>query len=212
MRGGGATEIIAQARAGLSQIATGSYVGTGSGYKTDLVIPFNPTIIYVYSPYIYPKNTYDLLYSMFCNNVFSYIDERLLYVGDNGGGVGKELQGLANNDFINFAITPEYVAVMNRSGGSLGSTASVNGLWVNSYKVLYGSGTYTQKTYSIRYYLARTMSYDDSAGVCSLRSVEYQWNDAWSSVSSFQQYFVSHLSTKDAMNIQGCRYNYIAIG
>ena len=28
--GGGATEIIAQARAGLSQIATGSYVGTGT--------------------------------------------------------------------------------------------------------------------------------------------------------------------------------------
>ena len=37
--GGGATEIIAQARAGLSQIATGSYVGTGT-YGAS-----NPTVI-----------------------------------------------------------------------------------------------------------------------------------------------------------------------
>lgn len=37
--GGGATEIIAQARAGLSQIATGSYVGNGKHGKS------NPTVI-----------------------------------------------------------------------------------------------------------------------------------------------------------------------
>ena len=37
--GGGATEIIAQARAGLSQIATGSYVGTGTYGQS------NPTVI-----------------------------------------------------------------------------------------------------------------------------------------------------------------------
>ena len=37
--GGGATEIIAQARAGLSQIATGSYVGTGTYGES------NPTVI-----------------------------------------------------------------------------------------------------------------------------------------------------------------------
>ena len=37
--GGGATEIIAQARAGLSQIATGSYVGTGTYGRS------NPTVI-----------------------------------------------------------------------------------------------------------------------------------------------------------------------
>lgn len=37
--GGSATEIIAQARAGLSQIATGSYVGTGTYGQS------NPTVI-----------------------------------------------------------------------------------------------------------------------------------------------------------------------
>ena len=53
--GGGATEIIAQARAGLSQIATGSYVGTGTysegttvtinlGFKPKLLIVFNPPV------------------------------------------------------------------------------------------------------------------------------------------------------------------------
>jgi len=49
--GGGATEIIAQARAGLSQIATGSYVGTGTyGQNNPTVITcgFRPKYVYVY--------------------------------------------------------------------------------------------------------------------------------------------------------------------
>lgn len=50
--GGGATEIIAQARAGLSQIATGSYVGTGTyGQNNPTVINcgFKPKIVFIYS-------------------------------------------------------------------------------------------------------------------------------------------------------------------
>ena len=49
--GGGATEIIAQARAGLSQIAAGSYVGNGtSGYNnpTVLTFPFEPELVFFY--------------------------------------------------------------------------------------------------------------------------------------------------------------------
>ena len=50
--GGGATEIIAQARAGLSQIATGSYVGTGinaEGNFLTLTFPFAPKMLFVFS-------------------------------------------------------------------------------------------------------------------------------------------------------------------
>lgn len=50
--GGGATEIIAQARAGLSQIATGSYVGNGrntEGNFLTLTFPFAPKILFVFS-------------------------------------------------------------------------------------------------------------------------------------------------------------------
>lgn len=50
--GGGATEIIAQARAGLSQIATGSYVGNGtSGLNNPTVITcgFKPKIVLIYN-------------------------------------------------------------------------------------------------------------------------------------------------------------------
>ena len=50
--GGDATEIIAQARAGLSQIATGSYVGTGTyGQSNPTVINcgFKPKYVYVYN-------------------------------------------------------------------------------------------------------------------------------------------------------------------
>ena len=50
--GGGATEIIAQARAGLSQIATGSYVGTGTHGKSHPVVincGFKPKIVLIYS-------------------------------------------------------------------------------------------------------------------------------------------------------------------
>ena len=47
--GGGATDIIAQARAGLSQIATGSYVGTGTqGIASNpiiLSIGFKPQVL-----------------------------------------------------------------------------------------------------------------------------------------------------------------------
>lgn len=46
--GGGATEIIAQARAGLSQIATGSYVGNGVYTSpTQINIGFKPKLIFI---------------------------------------------------------------------------------------------------------------------------------------------------------------------
>lgn len=50
--GGGATEIIAQARAGLSQFATGSYVGTGvnseSSTPIEITFSFKPRLILVF--------------------------------------------------------------------------------------------------------------------------------------------------------------------
>ena len=49
--GGGATEIIAQARAGLSQIATGSYVGNGVATKdttVSIVLPFAPKLVIIF--------------------------------------------------------------------------------------------------------------------------------------------------------------------
>ena len=48
MRGGGATEIIAQARAGLSQIATGSYVGNGQ-INLSINVGFKPKFVMVRS-------------------------------------------------------------------------------------------------------------------------------------------------------------------
>ena len=49
--GGSATEIIAQARAGLSQIATGSYVGNGMATKdttVSIVLPFAPKLVIIF--------------------------------------------------------------------------------------------------------------------------------------------------------------------
>ena len=49
--GGDATEIIAQARAGLSQIATGSYVGNGMATKdttVSIVLPFAPKLVIIF--------------------------------------------------------------------------------------------------------------------------------------------------------------------
>lgn len=49
--GGGATEIIARARAGLSQIATGSYVGTGvqtENFTMTIQLPFRPKLVFVF--------------------------------------------------------------------------------------------------------------------------------------------------------------------
>lgn len=51
MRGGGATEIIAQARAGLSQIATGSYVGNGiqtKDFTMTIELSFRPKLVFVF--------------------------------------------------------------------------------------------------------------------------------------------------------------------
>lgn len=58
--GGDATEIIAQARAGLSQIATGSYVGTGTyGYEnpTVIVCGFKPKMVLFYSSSYYVRTS-----------------------------------------------------------------------------------------------------------------------------------------------------------
>lgn len=44
--GGGATEIIAQARSGLSQFATGSYVGNGQ-LELNITVGFKPKVIIV---------------------------------------------------------------------------------------------------------------------------------------------------------------------
>ena len=44
--GGGATEIIAQARAGLSQFATGSYIGNGQ-LEFNITVGFKPKVIIV---------------------------------------------------------------------------------------------------------------------------------------------------------------------
>lgn len=57
---GGATEIIAQARAGLSQIATGSYVGTGTygpENPTVIVCGFRPKMVLFYSNSYYLFNS-----------------------------------------------------------------------------------------------------------------------------------------------------------
>ena len=65
--GGGATEIIAQARAGLSQITTGSYVGTGAtgtiyqqeevdvGLVKEIVLPFKAKMFIVVRDVPYPN-------------------------------------------------------------------------------------------------------------------------------------------------------------
>ena len=48
---GGATEIIAQARDGLSQIATGSYVGNGvqtENFTMTIQLPFRPKIVFLF--------------------------------------------------------------------------------------------------------------------------------------------------------------------
>lgn len=81
--GGGATEIIAQARAGLSQFATGSYVGTGAigtqyqskvvdvGLVKEIALPFKAKMFIVVRdipyPSIYSKKNYFMygFYSMY---------------------------------------------------------------------------------------------------------------------------------------------------
>lgn len=58
--GGGATEIITTARSGLSQIATGSYVGNGTvGESNAITIQcgFNPKFLWVYRAPIYRLTT-----------------------------------------------------------------------------------------------------------------------------------------------------------
>lgn len=54
LRGGGtASDLITQARAGLCQIATGSYVGNGltiEGTKMSIIVPFTPKMLIVF-PY-----------------------------------------------------------------------------------------------------------------------------------------------------------------
>lgn len=92
--GGGATEIIAQARAGLSQIAIGSYVGTGTygqSHPTVINCGFRPKMVLWYQKCMYVSSTmatsgtiYGAFFAMWADGVVS------TYVGNSSAaGMGK---------------------------------------------------------------------------------------------------------------------------
>ena len=191
--GGGATEIIAQARAGLSQIATGSYVGTGSGYTVNISIPFKPKAVFVYSNYYEPITG---------QTMYSYSTYKISDAGKEY--IGKDVY--KNELFPTMAFMPIQSFQSPLGGG--GNNYFLLGGYIDGVKwpVDHISYNVTSRV-NIIGYAVRELSYDESSGLCSLSVVEYQVGNVGSSYGDKLSFQTSYAK---AYNTNGSLYHYIA--
>lgn len=74
--GGSATEIIAQARAGLSQIASGSYVGNGNwdqNYSVTLNLGFKPRLVFIFLGNLLEYQEADVVNSVYAGYIVNAV-------------------------------------------------------------------------------------------------------------------------------------------
>ena len=187
--GGGATEIIAQARAGLSQIATGSYVGTGTQG-----IASNPIILSIgFKPQVLILTKIDTIQS----------DRNVLW--KNGLQVSKatEMTGGNVNAFLNLHSSSPYSAVPSAISSVV--LRCVEGTNSGSLThVVWQSGSNRLFTESI----LTTVSFDANVNQLKL------WGDIYVSFTKYptgEKYAPKSPAPRQAFNLQGITYYYMAI-
>ena len=187
--GGGATEIIAQARAGLSQIATGSYVGTGTQG-----IASNPIILSIgFKPQVLILTKIDTVQSD--GNV---LWKNGLQVSEatemTGGNVNVSLNSYSNSTYSNVPSAISSVVLRCVEGTNSGSLTYVS--WL--------SGSNRRFTESI----LTTVSFDANVNQLKL------WGDSYVSFEKYptgEQYAPKSPTPTQAFNLQGRTYYYMAI-
>ena len=187
--GGGATEIIAQARAGLSQIATGSYVGTGTQG-----IASNPIILSIgFKPQVLILTKIDTIQSD--GNV---LWKNGLQVSEatemTGGNVNVSLDSHSNSLYSNVPSAISSVVLRCVEGTNSGSLTYV--VWQSGSNRLFTESILT------------TVSFDANVNQLKL------WGDSYVSFSKYptgEKYAPKSPGPRQAFNLKGITYYYMAI-
>lgn len=187
--GGGATEIIAQARAGLSQIATGSYVGTGTQG-----IASNPIILSIgFKPQVLILTKIDTIQS----------DRNVLWKNGLQVSEATEMTGGNVNASLNFHSRSPYsempsaissVVLRCVEGTNSGSLTYV--YWMSGSNRLFTESVLT------------TVSFDANVNQLKL------WGDSYVSFDKYptgQEYAPKSPTPRQAFNLKGITYYYMAI-
>ena len=187
--GGGATEIIAQARAGLSQIATGSYVGTGTQG-----IASNPIILSIgFKPQVLILTKIDTIQSD--GNV---LWKNGLQVSEatemTGGNVNVYLNSQSNSTYSTVPSAISSVVLRCVEGTNSGSLTYV--VWQSGSNRLFTDSILT------------TVSFDANVNQLKL------WGDSYVSFTKYptgEKYAPKSPTPSQAFNLQGITYYYMAI-
>ena len=187
--GGGATEIIAQARAGLSQIATGSYVGTGTQG-----IASNPIILSIgFKPQVLILTKIDTIQSD--GNVLWKNGLRVSEATEmTGGNVNVSLNSHLSSTYSSVPSAISSVVLRCVEGTNSGSLTYV----------VWQSGSNRQFTESI----LTTVSFDANVNQLKL------WGDSYVSFAKYptgEQYAPKSPTRAQAFNLKGITYYYMAI-
>lgn len=189
--GGSATEIIAQARAGLSQIATGSYVGTGTQG-----IASNPIILSIgFKPQVLILTKIDTIQSD--RNVLWKNGLRVSEATEmTGGNVNVSLNSHSNSASTYSTVPSAISSVVLRcvEGTNSGSLTYVS--WLSGSNRLFTESILT------------TVSFDANVNQLKL------WGDSYVSFTKYptgQQYAPKSPTPIQAFNLQGITYYYMAI-
>ena len=187
--GGDATEIIAQARAGLSQIATGSYVGTGTQG-----IASNPIILSIgFKPQVLILTKIDTIQS----------DRNVLWKNGLQVSEATEMTGGNVNVSLNLHSSSPYSTVPSAISSVVLRCVEGTNSGSLTY-VVWQSGSNRLFTESV----LTTVSFDANVNQLKL------WGDSYVSFTKYptgEQYAPKSPAPKQAFNLKGRTYYYMAI-
>ena len=187
--GGGATEIIAQARAGLSQIATGSYVGTGTQG-----IASNPIILSIgFKPQVLILTKIDTIQS----------DRNVLWKNGLRVSEATEMTGGNVNVSLNLQSSSPYSAVPSALSSVVLRCVEGTNSGSLTY-VVWQSGSNRLFTESV----LTTVSFDANVNQLKL------WGDIYVSFTKYptgEEYAPKSPKPRQAFNLKGITYYYMAI-
>ena len=173
----------------LSRVASGQYVGTGTSKKVDLVIPFKPKVIFLYSNYYGSDSTWHYLYE----------------VGADGTVTRTNASGYNFDDKINYHTA-------NYSFGVYANSYYLTGIYVDSAMGIINVSSYSPSGFSsvtMDVYTLAKMEYEKQSNTCSLSVIEHQLTRSTSNVSGK---VVAQSTYAMAYNASGIKYYWTALG
>ena len=187
--GGGDSEIITTDGVVLSRVAIGQYVGTGTSRKVDLVIPFKPKLVFLYSNYYGSSSTWNYLYEVSPDDLVTR----------------KSATDYSFDDKINYHTA-------NYSFSAFADSYYLTGVYMDSVMGIINISSYSPSGFSrvtMHVYALAKMEYQEQSNTCSLSVVEHQLTTSNSNVSNK---VVAKTTYAMAYNLRGMKYYWIALG